>query len=214
MCPIPSCKRFSPLASTTPFATDVPVYEDGSHSMPSEISVAGGETLASGVTYYPSQIISPPPYTPSPAEETPESTALIDITIEKVLSAVLRELANPSDVDPLTIMRENIIDDSDSEEDDDEGGEGLLISRRLRPTTSAGHSLSHERDRSGQGGSPSRSESKRPKSSVQNLLARPPATNSPDEWPFQKELQGIVECDVCAMMLFDPVTTPCQHVSD
>ncbi|RXK38932.1 hypothetical protein M231_03777 [Tremella mesenterica] len=31
------------------------------------------------------------------------------------------------------------------------------------------------------------------------------------EWKFSKELMGILECDVCAMLLYDPVTTPCQH---
>jgi hypothetical protein len=31
---------------------------------------------------------------------------------------------------------------------------------------------------------------------------------------FAKELAGIVECDVCSQMLHEPVTTPCQHVSD
>ncbi len=30
---------------------------------------------------------------------------------------------------------------------------------------------------------------------------------------FEKELAGIVECDVCSQMLHEPVTTPCQHVS-
>lgn len=30
---------------------------------------------------------------------------------------------------------------------------------------------------------------------------------------FEKELMGVLECDVCAMLLHEPVTTPCQHVS-
>jgi hypothetical protein len=30
---------------------------------------------------------------------------------------------------------------------------------------------------------------------------------------FEKELMGIMECDVCSQMLHEPVTTPCQHVS-
>ncbi|EIW70926.1 hypothetical protein TREMEDRAFT_21645, partial [Tremella mesenterica DSM 1558] len=28
---------------------------------------------------------------------------------------------------------------------------------------------------------------------------------------FSKDLMGMLECDVCAMLLYDPVTTPCQH---
>lgn len=33
------------------------------------------------------------------------------------------------------------------------------------------------------------------------------------ELSFEKELMGILECDVCAMLLYEPITTPCQHVS-
>jgi hypothetical protein len=29
---------------------------------------------------------------------------------------------------------------------------------------------------------------------------------------FKTELMSVLECDVCAQLLFDPVTTPCQHV--
>lgn len=30
---------------------------------------------------------------------------------------------------------------------------------------------------------------------------------------FEKELAAILECDVCAQLLYEPITTPCQHVS-
>lgn len=33
------------------------------------------------------------------------------------------------------------------------------------------------------------------------------------ELSFEKELMGILECDVCALLLYEPVTSPCQHVS-
>jgi hypothetical protein len=36
---------------------------------------------------------------------------------------------------------------------------------------------------------------------------------SPYDWPFQQDLMTTLECDVCAILLYDPVTTPCQHVS-
>ncbi|WVQ83118.1 hypothetical protein IAT38_005256 [Cryptococcus sp. DSM 104549] len=32
-----------------------------------------------------------------------------------------------------------------------------------------------------------------------------------EEWQFRKELMANLECDVCALMLYEPVTTPCQH---
>lgn len=43
---------------------------------------------------------------------------------------------------------------------------------------------------------------------VHQLPQQPPANTG-----FEKELMGIVECDVCALLLYEPVTTPCQHVS-
>ncbi len=43
---------------------------------------------------------------------------------------------------------------------------------------------------------------------VHQFPQQPPAPLS-----FEKELMGIVECDVCALLLYEPVTTPCQHVS-
>ncbi|WVQ73103.1 hypothetical protein IAR50_002667 [Cryptococcus sp. DSM 104548] len=32
-----------------------------------------------------------------------------------------------------------------------------------------------------------------------------------EEWQFKKELMLNTECDVCAMTLYEPLTTPCQH---
>ena len=34
------------------------------------------------------------------------------------------------------------------------------------------------------------------------------------ELTFDRELMGLLECDVCALLLYEPVTTPCQHVSE
>lgn len=42
-----------------------------------------------------------------------------------------------------------------------------------------------------------------------NTLGEP----SRPELSFERELMGILECDVCALLLYEPITTPCQHVS-
>ncbi|ORY23131.1 PUA-like domain-containing protein [Naematelia encephala] len=58
----------------------------------------------------------------------------------------------------------------------------------------------------------SRQSSKRRRNTLRSDVSRARPSSSPDGgWPFRKELLGLLECDVCAMLLHEPMTTPCQH---
>jgi hypothetical protein len=80
--------------------------------------------------------------------------------------------------------------DTDDEEDDRPG---------VRPTTLSGH-LSML-------GPGSLNASTRRRSTLRDVRHHPTTA------PLEKELLGLLECDVCSMLLYEPVTTPCQHVS-
>lgn len=53
-------------------------------------------------------------------------------------------------------------------------------------------------------------------SSLVGSTSKPPVfslgkSDHADADSFKVDLQGVLECDVCAQLLFEPVTTPCQH---
>ena len=179
MCPIPTCKRYSPgavigsaLLATQPMDIDL--------DLPSAVSSGAqrGEMLASGVTYYPPPPLpDPPAYSPEPAPEEGTSP-LLDISIDKILHLVDREIASLHEMD---ISDQNRLSQLATRM-------GLGINTDMLPPSSP----------------VSRSASKRRRQTLRE--------KTPDVWPFQRELSGVLECDVCAMLLYEPVTTPCQHV--
>ena len=184
MCPIPTCKRYAPNASSTPMP-DYSTFADE--------SMHGAERdEVSGVAYY------PPP--PNPSTFTPEindhPSSLLDISVEKVLNLVKQEINRRETV--FTSIRETTA--TDTEDSDDEGPPRSGLSVDLSQ-------LSH------QVGGPTSPLARRSSKRRRNGMAPRNRSGSPDEWPFRKELASVVECDVCAMMLYEPVTTPCQHVS-
>ena len=214
MCPVPTCKRYSPLAATALVRSDL-TMDDGSDNPPAASSSDGshaggssGETLPSGVLYYPPQTALPaysaePPSPVQPASET--AHGLLDVTIDKILHLITRAALEMSDDNYGLEHRSHDPDFSDTDDSEDEADDHEDILTSPRPIL---HS-SLSRDMSAMGRT-SRASS-RP--SHKRRRNRPPRTQSgtPDEWPFLKELHSVIECDVCTMMLYDPVTTPCQH---
>ena len=213
MCPIPTCKRYSATASVTP-VEEVPAFEAGSPTLPASSGTHRGETLASGVTYYPPQPLAPPAYTPDPpgpvALPGPSYAAasLLDVTVDKILGLVLHE-RNRREVE-LTAIRTPMGTETDESDDEGEGS---------TPTAYHGLRSGLSRDMSElarTSASPTSPLARQSSKRRRNNMATPDrvrASGSPDEWPFKKELASVLECDVCAMMLYEPVTTPCQHVS-
>jgi hypothetical protein len=140
--------------------------------------------LASGVTYYPPPLPAPPAYTP---DQSDGPSPLLDITVDKIIGLIRREKESRASAEAET---------TDVDEDEDE--------------------VNHQRAQSANlsTGPPSplaRRVSKRRRNTIRHSPSS--RSSSPDEWPFKKELASVLDCDVCAMMLYDPVTTPCQHVS-
>jgi hypothetical protein len=258
MCPIPGCKRYSASASTSPYvqsSLEMSDWSSSSSSRPgqSSSSRARGETLSSGVTYYPPAQPAPPAYSAEAPVNENGMTPLFDITVDKILHIVTVELACLTAEDEVTKVGSNRGDNTDATETDDTGIEtetdqdddadlgaashttltsdlsalgGFGPEATHRPTLHASSSgqtrvseLSHE--------APPAPLTRKGSKRRRNHLRSPTATRShmdslgrvaksrsgSPSWPFQKELLGLLDCDVCAMMLYEPVTTPCQHVS-
>ena len=162
-----------------------------------------GEMLASGVTYYPPATPAPPAYSRD-VSVIETGSPLLDISIDKILHLVTAEM-NRKEPDERMAMRGNTETETDESEDEDDSG-----SRDLGRTTLSSDFAQLGGSSAGPLSPLARRISKRRRGTL-GMRPRPPG--SPEEWPFKKELLSIVECDVCAMMLHDPVTTPCQHVS-
>lgn len=200
MCPIPTCKRYS-AQSGTATALD-PLLETPSSPTSITSGAQRGEVLASGVTYYPSPNLRPPSYSHDPQATVVMSSPMVDICVDKTLQVVLQELAKEGGED--REKREAASSGSDSLDDQDsaEYSSHTSLSPHLAALGQPEMPPSPRR-------LPKR---RRNQSSSQSRMPRP-SLDSPELWPFQKELSGILECDVCAMLLHEPVTTPCQHVS-
>ena len=126
------------------------------------------------------------------------------MTIDKILHLVARTVAAVDD-DLADEHRSSENDESDTDESDKEAedhDDDLAAPRPVLHSTLSGSMLAL--------GSTSRSSSRPSYKRRRNRLPRT-QSGTPDEWPFLKELHAIVDCDVCTMMLYDPVTTPCQH---
>lgn len=176
MCPIPSCKRYS---SSAAHGVHQERAEPAAPAQTQENPVVSpSRPRASSVQYYPpSPVIAPPAYSvDAPVTET--GTPLLDITLDKIMQLVLRELGE----EPPRRASEpaKLSDLTDGESD--------------RGSISSASTLA-------------RSDSKRRKNALNEPDRHPP------EIPFEKELYVLLECDVCSMLLYEPVTTPCQHVS-
>ncbi|WVQ99150.1 hypothetical protein IAU59_006282 [Kwoniella sp. CBS 9459] len=221
MCPIPTCKRYSPNANVSGPLAYVGVDDVESESVSRAPMVSSGShrpgTLASGVSYYPPpQALAPPAYSPeAPVNEN--GSPLLDICVDKIMNLVQRETER-EDIDENERIRGDDTDVSDSSDDEEEIRPAVLHTSLTQDFTHLTSSSSSSRSLLGHGGGSgielSRTGSKRRRHQHRSA-GRPRATLEQNrnvvEWPFEKELMGTLECDVCAMLLYEPVTTPCQH---
>lgn len=228
MCPIPSCKRYSPHAGTSqvvdPQTHQAVAPIPGTSAAGTTATMLRGEVLSSGVTYYPPTPIAPPAYSAEPPV-TETGSPLLDVTVDKVMSLVLRELDTADEEDE----REHEREYEDGDEEEGQGGSRSLS--EYGPSTQIGGDTDSEGDDEDDhlphtclsqdlsllgsvsiAGTRNRSQRRR------NVFRRGPQRRFPHHpitpipLPFEKELMGLLECDVCSMLLYEPVTTPCQHV--
>lgn len=228
MCLISSCKRFTPGTSVA--TKHEHPSEEPSSPPPADTEAQPGAVLASGVKYFLPPVPDPPPSSPEVQSTTVSTSALLDVCVEKTLLIVLQEMdrenleaeaserirdieAESEDDDDSGVgspePKDNEDDDAsaggspESEHDDDSAGGSLTtISPRNPVLDQSEHSLTNKRI--------SKRRRNTPLDESRSLASRP-SSASPDEYPFLKELSGVLECDVCAMLLHEPVTTPCQH---
>lgn len=193
MCPIPSCKRYSASASSSHYNPSDPTIGDTSDLPPVSSGAQRGEMLASGVTYYPPRSISH-----STTETISETgSPLLDVNVEKIIRIVHREATKLDDETAHAASALGRVELNDAE-----------ISEELMPESPSS-------DVSASSASLGRAPSKRqkhhlvdPDHSVENYRRSDP--DPLDE--IKKDMMSVLECDVCAMLLHEPVTTPCQHV--
>ncbi|KAK8858937.1 hypothetical protein IAR55_003168 [Kwoniella newhampshirensis] len=173
------------------------------------------EMLASGVTYYPPPLPAPPPAYSSDPPVTEGGSPLLDISIDKILQLVHKELRREAENEQdFTRTRDgidtDITDSSDDEEDVSHNASQASLTRDFSLLTSPSVRTSRL-DADLSESSMVRTSSKRRRRDHRPVQRMRPATEQSTEWPFEKELGGMLECDVCALLLFEPVTTPCQH---
>ena len=198
-CPIPTCKNNQGSSSVV----DTPLDQTHESPRPASPSARRGEVLASGVTYFPPQNSAPPAYSQDASNTSSTPSPLLDICVDKTLQIVLQELAKGDIRDNLQQIREAASSDDESS-DDEESEDHSRNLDLLRDGFVAGDSCDTPSD--------VRLFKRRRNAHTEARVKRPTSTSF--RWPFQKELLGILECDVCAMLLHQPVTTPCQHVSE
>lgn len=201
-CPIPICRQL-----TRPSVPQI--------NIPPESTVA----------YYP-PIVNTPTNTDPPARIT-IANPRVDVSVGRVLALLDRaERENVAEEDEGRGTRAPVDGDTDGEDSVEEGEENTTptVNPSSLPSSSSGagpsnirrpHRSNHDRPRKRQRrGEPS------------NVQSHPDRLNdTPDErrrpWcsrqeehteRFNKELVESLTCEICFMLLYQPVTTPCQHV--
>lgn len=227
-CPLPSCKKYSPSAAVV-----VARHPSILHEEEDEESVSSGSQrrglVAQGLAFYPPLPSTAPAPAPAAAVHSSHESGLLDTTIDKVLSLVLREIAQRTHSATSPRLRSSFTssdseatdtsgDEGDEEDADSDGSQSFALLSQDRSPAAA----SFLPQRSGL----QRTSSKRRRGAIMSPEVRglpqarqgyahgsaPAPGVQPDEWQFEKELLSHVECDVCALLLYEPVTTPCQHV--
>lgn len=150
---------------------------------------------------------------------------LSDISIAKVMALVVRQIEADT---PRPFAAAAEFDGDETEGDADNEDDGMAGESSRNPSQHRAVALA-----GGSGSTLSRTSSKRRRSAAsrQPNSSMPPFKRAPHSETgdidaarhtmgvrrstadFEKELLGVLECDVCAQLLYEPVTTPCQHVS-
>lgn len=157
---------------------------------------------------------------------------LSDISVAKVLALVLRQIEADSQAqfDPEASGGQEDLgqyegEDTDGDADNEDEGapaegskkpEHRVVSETMEAAPTLSRSSSKRRPTASMRQTePSMPPLKRaPHSEVGDIdAARPAMGVRRSTADFEKELMGVLECDVCAQLLYEPVTTPCQHVS-
>lgn len=186
------------------------------------LSRSGDAISGSGVTVTPAAD-QPPPAPPVAASQNPlRSQAKLDVTVSKLLEAVTTAAraqtgpaAGPSGQPP---------SHSDSDSEDDSDDDSAQRSSRIQYPLARSPSP----DRNGDDGPtetrsvlnhnriPSESPPRPRKRQRIHMPVQTP-TGVPDRTSpaltFEKELLGELTCEICFMLMHQPITTPCQHVS-
>jgi hypothetical protein len=151
--------------------------------------------LGSRVTYYP-----PRPIPQTSSESISETgSPLLDVNVEKIIRIVHREATKLDDETAKAAAALGRVELNDQVEEISE--EAMLESPSSEVSASSA-SL---------GRAPSKRQKHHlvePDSAVDNYRR-----SDPDPLDaIKKDMMSVLECDVCAMLLHEPVTTPCQHV--
>ena len=186
MCPIPSCKRYSASASSAKYNPSDLTISDTSSVPP----VSSG---THGIIHY------PPRPTHHVTTETASETGspLLDVNVEKIIRIVHREATRLDDETAHAVTAFGRVGLNDEEVPDE-----TMLESPLSEVSASSSSL---------GRAPSKRQKHHlvePDSAVENYRR-----SDPDPLDaIKKEMMSVLECDVCAMLLHEPVTTPCQHV--
>jgi len=164
---------------------------------------------SSAVAYYP-----PSPNDPAPVAFPPSSAS--DFTINNVLDLLDRIQVLLDNIAPLTLKYDSDLDD------------GQSPTLRSRPRSSSAGSAERPRKRrrcvppqefdddpDGDLLTHLRAQSVRQRSTRHDQPLLPPTPTSRETIlaNFEKELLGELTCEICLTLLYEPVTTVCQHAS-
>ncbi|KAG8718888.1 hypothetical protein FRC08_004107 [Ceratobasidium sp. 394] len=142
----------------------------------------------------------------------------LDVTISKLLELVTNAARAQSSSAAGPRSRRHSLSDSDPDanSDDDEGQTGTRtryprLPRSSAPDRNPSHSPS-------EASNPDRAPSEsppRPSKRQRTTVPVQTASGLPDRTPtapaFEKELLSELTCEICYMLLYNPITTPCQH---
>jgi len=187
-CPILGCERYSPnaLAIVKP---DQPLPLRPSLD-PILLETSHSASPNNTVHIYPSQPVPHQHNTDlesSTFSSSSSSAALLDVRIEKILRLIERESS-------VTFLHH--------QQQLQQQQKSLLVP--TEPSSPLSRQVSKKRRETPRSITPTRSISKSGSSSSSGLAYN---------WTFKRDLYTTLECDVCAQLLVDPISTPCQHVS-
>ena len=158
----------------------------------------------STVTYFPLPVHGQSPAPTAPAPAPPRvADVRVDVTLSKVVALVHRARLWPDEDGEFLPVRDG---SDDSDDDGPERAEHAPHAPRAsgpQPQASSSAPSGRRRRRHG-----SRRPHKRQRTDPPAAAAAMPAATG----RFEKELLQELTCEICFMLFYQPVTTPCQHV--